>query len=201
MPDHDIALLIAAAAALERSAAAAESDTRSGSFATAQARAQDDRQRAFNTRQRIAGLEVARKRDLSAIHAQAKKAGIDEHTRRLMIQRLSGGRTLSAADLTAGERRALLAELGGGQKPRAGRPAAAAMGRQQGLTKVEALLADAKLPWSYAEAILRRQRGILDPRVACPLAQASAEEIGRVIAALWRRAKRAKAAQSGGDAA
>jgi phage gp16-like protein len=139
-------------------------------------------------------METKRKADLSAIHAQAKKTGIDEDTRRAMIERLSQGRTNSSADLTAPERAALLTEIGGGRRPppkRAGRaPTPADLDRRAMLGKVEAQLADAKLPWAYAEAILRRQRGILDKAVACPIAQTSNAELRAVIAALSRRARR-----------
>ncbi|MCU0843276.1 MAG: DUF1018 domain-containing protein, partial [Thiobacillaceae bacterium] len=160
----------------------------------ARASAQDAQDRASAARRRIADMEAKRKADLSAIHAQAKRQGIDEATRRAMIERLSGGRTNTSADLTAPERTALLREIGGGRRPppkRAGRaPAGKDIDRRAMLAKVEALLADSKLPWSYAEAILRRQRSIIDKGVACPIAQSTNAELGAVIAALSRRAKR-----------
>ena len=132
-----------------------------------------------------------RRRDLAAIHAAAAKAGIDEETRRDMIARISGGRTRSSADLGADERHALLKALGGRSRPaRAGRgPGPGDLDRRAILTKVEALLADQRLPWGYAEAILRRQRGILDQRISCPMAQSTDAELRGVIAALHRRGK------------
>ena len=133
-----------------------------------------------------------RLRDLAAIHAEANKRGVDEDTRRAMIRRISAGRTGSSADLTAMERGQLLRELGGRTRPsRAGRgPGQADLDRRAMLSKVEALLADQRLPWGYAESILRRQRGILDQRIACPMAQSTDNELRGVIAALARRAKR-----------
>jgi phage gp16-like protein len=146
-------------------------------------------------------MESKRKGDLAAIHAQAKKMQIDEDTRGAMIRRLSKGRTASSGDLTAPERAAVLKAIGGGRRPppkRAGRaPAAPALDRRAMLTKVEALLADSKLPWAYAEAILRNQRGIADKAIACPIAQTTDQELRGVIAALDRRAKREAAKARG----
>ena len=140
-----------------------------------------------------------RTRDLAAIHAAAKKAGVDEDTRRAMIERISGGRTRSSADLGPDERSVLLKELGGRTRPGRG-PARADLDRTALLRKVEAQLAEARLPWGYAESILRRQRGIPDRGIACPVERATPEELRAVVAALWRRAKRV-AAQTPEDVA
>lgn len=136
-----------------------------------------------------------RTRDLAAIHAAAKKAGVDDETRRAMIERISGGRTRSSADLGPDERSVLLNELGGRTRPaRAGRgPQDRDLDRTALLRKIGAQLADARLPWGYAESILRRQRGLPDRSVACPVERATPTELRAVIAALWRRAKRAAA--------
>lgn len=66
-------------------------------------------------------------------------------------------------------------------------------------TKVEALLADQGLPWAYAEAILRQQRG-LPKGIACPVSTASAIELRGLIAALDRRAKKGAGASRPGVA-
>jgi hypothetical protein len=123
MPDPDIAALIERAAALQRDADAwtdtcPERSTRSPDRLAEQATAW--RLQAAALRVQIATREAARKKDLAAIHAQAKKAGLDEDTRRLLIERISQGRTRSSADLTAAERAAVLRELGGavGAAPR-----------------------------------------------------------------------------------
>jgi hypothetical protein len=159
----------------------------------ARARAQDAADRALFLARRVAELTAKRKADLAAIHSEARRAGIGEVTRRAMIVRISDGRTYTSADLTAPERVALLRELGGGKRPpkRAGRgPSPAAMDRQTMLTRVEQLLTVLRLPWAYAEAILRRQRGITAQAVACPLQQANPTELRGVIAALDARRRK-----------
>lgn len=156
----------------------------------ARARRQDAEYRVRGLLSAIAEMEAERKADLAAIHSEAKRAGIDEETRRAMIARLSDGRTNTSADLDAAERAALLRQLGGGRPRNIGRrPKPQALDRQAMLRKVQAMLADARLPWAYAEAILRRQRGIADKAVACPISAATDPELRGVIAALYRRAK------------
>lgn len=137
-----------------------------------------------------------RAKEITLIHIAKAHLGLDEATYRAQIQRISQGRTTSSAALTAMERDRLLAEYRrAGWVPtapkRAGRgPTAAVMERRAMLTKVNALLAEQRLPWAYAEAILRRQRGITDTTVACPLAHTTDVELRGVIAALHRRGKR-----------
>lgn len=156
----------------------------------ARARARDAEDQALFLGRQIADLSAKRKADLAAIHTEAKRAGIDEETRRAMIERLSQGRTNSSADLTAAQRAALLREIGAGTRRTPGRgPKPQTMDRNTMAKKVGALIAEARLPWSYAEAILRRQRGIQDKGVACPIDAASEPELRGVIAALYRRAK------------
>jgi len=137
-----------------------------------------------------------RKRELTLIHIAATHLDLDDAVYRAMVSRISGGRTRSAADLDAMERDSLLMEFRrAGWVPttpkRAGRgPGKPALDRRGMLAKVGALLADQQLPWAYAEAILRRQRGIKDAGVACPIAQTTDVELRGVIAALDRRGKR-----------
>lgn len=137
-----------------------------------------------------------RARELTLIHIAKAQLGLDEETYRAQIGRISGGRTRSAADLSAMERDSLLVEYRrAGWVPtsprKAGRgPGRAALDRRAMLSKVQALLADQGLPWGYAEAILRRQRGITGSTVACPIAQTTDAELRGVIAALDRRAKK-----------
>lgn len=131
-----------------------------------------------------------RTRDLAAIHASVTRAGLDDATYRDMVERISRGRTRTSADLGPDERSVLLKELGG--RTRSGRaPRQDDLDGQALLRKVGAQLTDMHLPWSYAEAILRRQRGIPDRSVACPVERATPTELRAVIAALWRYAKRA----------
>jgi len=165
-------------------------DDRQGNY---RARRQDAEYRVRGLLAEIAEMETKRKADLAAIHSEAKRAGIDEETRRAMIERISQGRTRTSGELSAPERTALLRELGSDKvkrRPsRAGRgPSQSAMDRQTMLTRVEQLLTEQRLPWEYAEAILRRQRGIADKSVACPIQSVTDPELRGVIAALYRRA-------------
>jgi hypothetical protein len=186
-PDIEAAKRLLAADQAVANSTADPYDDRQGSY---RARRQDAEYRVRGHLSAIAEMETKRKADLSAIHAQAKTAGIDEDTRRAMIERLSGGRTNTSANLTAGERVALLRELGGQRAAGRRGPKPPQLDRRTMLAKVGAMLAEAKLPWSYAEAILRRQRAINDKGVACPLTAATDPELRGVIAALYRRAKR-----------
>ena len=107
-----------------------------------------------------------RKRDLAAIHAGAKQLNLDEDTRRDLIERVTGYR--SAGDLDDAGRTAVLNEL---RRLGAGKPGARKPGQYPGkphnfdgldfeIRKIEAQLADMKLPWSYADAIAKRMFGI-----------------------------------------
>ncbi|WP_027855239.1 gp16 family protein [Marinobacterium litorale] len=106
-----------------------------------------------------------RNRDLAAIHAARRALALDEDLYRELLEQWTGKR--SAADLTARERGKVLNELGkiGFQRKPRQQP-----GKHPGtpnnlekepmLQKVEAQLADMKLPWSYADAIAKQQFGI-----------------------------------------
>lgn len=97
-----------------------------------------------------------------AVHAAARQLGLDDATRRDMLAGVAGVRsttelTLAACDKVLDH----LSRLG------AGKPGRAKPGQHPGqphnlervelLKKVEALLADMQLPWSYADAIARQQ--------------------------------------------
>lgn len=154
------------------------------------------RRRLIAAQAALANAEEERKRALARLHIAASQLGLDETTRRAQIARISGGRTASAAGLTAKERAALDGEYraagwrarkaDGGRR---GDPQADAETRRPTLARVRALLSEQALPWSYAEAILRRQRN-LPSGVACPLASADEQELRGVVAALYRKGKR-----------
>lgn len=96
---------------------------------------------------------------LSRIHIAKAQLGLDDDTYRALLARIAGVR--SAKDLNQLQMRAVLAEfqrLGwtprpgtrqGRAKPRPAKSRKAIMG------KVEALLAEAKRPWSYADSMAR----------------------------------------------
>lgn len=107
-----------------------------------------------------------RRRHLAAIHAAKKTLDLDNETYRDLLERVSatkGSPVRSAAQLSEAQLHAVLDEFKrlGGLKPSPktkGKPhnfAHPAMPEM--ITKVEALLADMKLPWSYADAIALRQ--------------------------------------------
>lgn len=100
-----------------------------------------------------------RNKELARIHVGKKFLRLDEETYRALLERVSGKR--SAADLDGPGRGAVLREMirlgfkvdSAGDRARkfAGRPGE--VKARPMLRKVEALLADAKRPWSYAHAM------------------------------------------------
>lgn len=126
-----------------------------------------------------------RRAELAKIAIARKALGIDETTYRLEVERISGGRTRSAADLSGAERNRLLGEYQRAgwrpTRPNGGRSGAPGSGPGQALTasqrparrggaptaeraalagKLRALLADAQRPDAYADAIARKRWGI-----------------------------------------
>lgn len=125
-----------------------------------------------------------RARDLAKIHLGAKEIGLDEATYRALLQGLTGAD--SAAKLDKEGRRQVLRYL----ERHGARFSARKHGRRPHnlepgglLAKMEAQLADMGLTWDYAEAILRRARGV-GPKIACPLAGAVDPELYLIITAL-----------------
>lgn len=137
-----------------------------------------------------------RRRQLAQIHIAAKQLGLDDDTYRAMLREVAG--VTSAGDLTdTGRRRVLdhLRRLGWHARPTRKRIAYPGtphnIDREAQLQKIEAQLADMGLPWSYADAIARRQTGI--ERVAWVR---SREQLAAIIAALAvEQEKRALLAQ------
>jgi phage gp16-like protein len=125
---------------------------------------------------------------LAAIHAAKRTLDMDEGSYRDLLERVSatkGKPRRSAKDLSPSQLSAVLDEFKrlGGLKPSPktkGKPAnfnSNAMPEM--ITKVEALLADMKLPWSYADSMAKRQFGI--ERVAWCRTQ---DQLRSIIAAL-----------------
>ncbi|KZE34162.1 gp16 family protein [Crenobacter luteus] len=124
---------------------------------------------------------------LAKIHIAKKELGLDDATYRAMLQSVAG--VSSSKDLSdAGVTRVLAHLQRCGWKPKAaakvGKKPSVGRGRQALVGKVEALLAEAKRPWCYAEAMAKRMFGVekvdwLEP-----------EQLVKLVAALSYDAKR-----------
>jgi len=108
-----------------------------------------------------------RQKATAQIHIARKQLGLDEDTYRQMIRTATAGRRESCADCTIGELHQVLQHLrdrGFKARPRQrvgqhpGTPHN--LDKKAGLQKIEALLAELKAPWAYADAIARQQYGI-----------------------------------------
>jgi phage gp16-like protein len=106
-----------------------------------------------------------RSKQIAAIHAAKRDLGMDEDTYRQMLEQITGQR--SAAGLTSQQRHAVLDHLkksGAKLNPKkrvAQHPQTPhTLDTKPLLQKIEALLADMKLPWAYAHAIGKQQTGI-----------------------------------------
>jgi hypothetical protein len=134
-----------------------------------------------------------RNRELAAIHAAKHDLMLDDAEYRAMLW--SVARVRSAADLDQAGRRKVLDHLRSRGAVRTPRKRVAQhpgtphnIDLQPMLTKIEAQLADMGLPWSYADAIARRQTGI--PRLAWVR---KPDQLSGVITALAReQLKRAR---------
>lgn len=125
---------------------------------------------------------------LAKIHVAKTQLGLDDETYRALLARVAGVR--SAKDLNKRQIGAVLAEferLGFQPKPtkKAGRKAPkAAPDRQAQIGKIEAFLAEAGRPWSYADAMALRMFKV--ERVEW----LDADQLRRMITALTYDAKR-----------
>lgn len=98
-----------------------------------------------------------------AVHASCRQLDMDEETRRSMLFNVTGKR--STTELTLADCDKVLDHLREKGAPRPVKKktvgaypgAPANLGREPMLQKIEAQLADMKLPWSYAVAIAKRQ--------------------------------------------
>lgn len=123
-----------------------------------------------------------RKAELAKIHIAKQQLGLDDDTYRVMLWTIA--RVSSSRDLDSFGRKRLLDHLRsrgfvGKSKPGTrfpGRPHNVAQSPQ--LRKVEALLADARRPWSYADAMCVRMFRV--DRVAF----CDAQQLQKLIAAL-----------------
>lgn len=106
--------------------------------------------------------DPTRKRQLAQIHIARKDLGLDEGTYRAMLMDVAG--VESAADLTAKGRRDVLARFESkGWKNKKHRAPEVTAEKAPYIRKIGALLADMKLPWSYAHGTARQmfeKRGV-----------------------------------------
>lgn len=124
----------------------------------------------------------SRRADLAKIHIAKKDLGLDDEVYRDILWTVA--RVRSAGDLDDAGRRAVLEHFRArgwkpapaGRKSFPGRPHNVDSNPQ--LKKVEALLADGRRPWSYADAMVRRMFHV--ERVAW----CNAEQLQKLIAAL-----------------
>jgi len=133
-------------------------------------------------------MKTTRQRDLAKIHVAKKELQIDDDQYRDILWTLA--RVRSAADLDTHGRAQLLAYLRKlgfrakrGASHHEGRPHNT--DRDDQLKKIEALLADQRLPWSYVNGIMQQMK-IQQPRIEF----LSAQQKTAIIAALTRRQKR-----------
>lgn len=126
------------------------------------------------------------KKLIQLIHIGKSKLGLDDETYRALLVRVTG--VDSCRRMSAEQLEAVLTEMrakGFAQAPTGNQPRT--LGQRPLMKKIGALLADNQLPWAYAEAIARRQYR-KDRLEFC-----SDAELGSVVAALHRYAKRSKA--------
>lgn len=129
---------------------------------------EDERRQSFrrHSANRSQDEVAARKRQLGRIHQAKKALGLDDATYRSLLARVTG--VSSSADMTHAQRNDVLAEFA-----RLGFKADQVAGRADGfkgrptnvksvpmLGKVEALLASAKRPWSYAHSMAKRMHNV-----------------------------------------
>lgn len=131
-----------------------------------------------------AAAQDRRRRNLAAIHAAKRDLGMDDDSYRMMLREI--GKVDSAKDLDAQGLYAVMEHLRRVGWQRAPRKRVAQhpgtphnLDSEAMLQKIEALLADMQLPWSYADAIAKQQKGI--ERVAWLRNQ---DDLKAVIAAL-----------------
>ncbi|MCG8993239.1 regulatory protein GemA [Laribacter hongkongensis] len=124
---------------------------------------------------------------LAKIHIAKKALAMDDATYRAMLQSVAGVSSSKALS-DDGVTRVLAHLQRCGWKPKttakAGKKPSVGRNRQALIGKVEALLAEAKRPWGYADSLARRMFGVektdwLD-----------AEQLAKLVAALTYDAKR-----------
>lgn len=136
------------------------------------------------------GADGAKMRQKIGIARRQLQVAPEAHA--AVVQRHTQGRACSTTDCTMAELRAILTDYQSKgfrvRPPRATASTPSAQALEAPLMrKIQALLADQKLPWSYAEAILKRMRGISDRHARTPMQLSTPEERRAIIAALTNR--------------
>ncbi|WP_028536173.1 gp16 family protein [Paludibacterium yongneupense] len=97
---------------------------------------------------------MSRNPALAKIHIAKKELALDDDTYRAMLQTIAG--VTSSKELSDAGAAKVLAHLRHcGWKPKKGNRPRAGGSRQALVSKIEALLAEAHRPWSYADAMAR----------------------------------------------
>lgn len=127
-------------------------------------------------------MKDQRNAELAKIHVIARRnLGMDEDSYRDMLEMITGRR--SAGDLDRHQRAAVLDHLAKLSRPKLGAQPTNTEAKPE-LTKIHALLAEAKRPWSYADSLAKRMYRV--DRVAW----CNADQLRGIIAALANDAKR-----------
>ena len=140
-------------------------------------------------------FEPQRTRDLQKIHVAKRQMALDDHTYRCLLERVTG--LTSAADLDGRQRRAVIDEfyrLGWKAKTHR-RPGQVADRKKALVSKIEALLADAKRSWAYADGIAQRVCKVETVRFC------TEDQLRKIIAALMYDQKRRKRAAATSETA
>jgi len=152
--------------------------------------------------------DPTRNKDLSRIHIAKAKLGLDDETYRDMLKSLTGA--TSAKDLDYKQRWRVIKEMEKHlpsdkrlKAPKKGYPQRPAVidHKEAQIGKIEALLAEMGLPWSYANKIAQNQtRHEFPPNGVTLVEWCNSEQLRGVITALNNHKKRldAKAAQAVG---
>lgn len=101
--------------------------------------------------------DAIRKRQLAKIHIAKSDLGLDDDTYRALLMDVAG--VDSAAKLNAKQRAAVLERFeskGWKNKKQKGKPRTVSADKAPLISKIGALLADMKLPWSYADGIAKQ---------------------------------------------
>ena len=143
---------------------------------------------------------TSRKRDLALIHIAKKQLGINDVFYRKIIRDAGQADSGSAGDLDGPGRKAVIDRFKKmGFRPvhksarASGMHLKPAMFRDRQLSKIGAILADLKYPWSYADAIAKQMYGVDFVRFLYP------DQLHSVIAALVSRQKKVTAQQEQGN--